>query len=303
MTDERYAPYQEFLGLPGELKPSGEPRAAILPIPYDLTTSYQPGARRGPIAILEASTHLETYDDELDAETFERVPIETLSAVVPDTSGPEATMARIERVAREVVEQGRFLVGLGGEHSVSAPLIRAVRSRHPRLGVLQLDAHADLRDSFEGSPLNHACVMHRVIDDGVPLAQVGIRSLTAEERDLIRRSGVCSVYAPEAVNEPVDRWIARVLDALPEEVYVTIDLDAFDPAIMPATGTPEPGGLSWYRALEVLREVARVKRIVGFDVVELAPIPGNVAPDFLAAKLVYKLLGYAFLLGPGAERA
>jgi agmatinase len=296
MSDERYAPYQDFLGIPEDARPRAAARASFLPIPYDLTTSYQPGARRGPIAILEASTHLETFDEELGRETWEEVGIETLPAVVPDTSSPAATLERIERVASEIVSGGKFLVALGGEHSVSAPLVRAVRGKNPGLGVLQLDAHADLRDSFEGSPHNHACVMRRVIDDGVPLAQVGVRSLTGEERALIRELGICTVFAPEAVGEPVESWIDRVLSALPEDVYITVDLDVFDPAVMPATGTPEPGGLDWYRALAVLRGVARRKRIVGFDVVELAPIPGNVAPDFLAAKLAYRLLGYAFLL-------
>jgi agmatinase len=297
MADDRYAPYQEFLGVPADLKPRRAPKVAILPIPYDLTTSYQAGARRGPLAILEASTHLETFDEELSRETWEEVGIETLAPVVPDTSGPAATLERIERVAAEIVAGGRFLVGLGGEHSVTSPLVRAVRSRHPDLGVLQLDAHADLRETFEGSAHNHACVMHRVIDEGIPFAQVGVRSLTGEERALIEARSICTVYAPEAVGEPVASWMGGVLAALPEEVYVTVDLDVFDPAVMPATGTPEPGGLDWYRVLAVLREVARHKRIVGFDVVELAPIAGNVAPDFLAAKLVYRLLGYAFLLG------
>ena len=302
MSDERYAPYQEFLGIPADLRPGGEARVAILPIPYDLTTSYQPGARRGPLAILEASTHLETYDEELGRETWEEVGIETVPAVVPDTSGPAATMQRIEDVARGLVSSGRFLVSLGGEHSITAPLVRAVRSAHPGLGVLQLDAHADLRDTFEGSPLNHACVMHRVSDDGAALAQVGIRSLTADERTLIRERGICTVFAPEAVGAPAASWIGRVLSALPDEVYVTVDLDVFDPSIMAATGTPEPGGLDWYRVLDVLRAVARAKRIVGFDVVELSPMPGNVAPDFLAAKLVYRMLGYALPPG-GAGRS
>ncbi len=295
-AEESYAPYLSFLGLPPKINPPQAARAAVLPIPYDLTTSYQPGARRGPLAILEASTHLETYDEELGRESWEGIGIVTLPPVVPNTSGPAATMARIEAVAREVLSGGQFLIGLGGEHSVTAPLVRAVRSRHPGLGLLQLDAHADLRDEFEGSPDNHACVMHRVLDAGVPLAQVGIRSLTAEEHKLIRERGVCTVFAEEALRRPLETWLPRVLEALPPEVYVTVDLDAFDPAIMPATGTPEPGGLDWYLALELLRAVAAARRIVAFDVVELAPISGNVAPDFLAAKLVYKLFGYAFHL-------
>ncbi len=301
-AEDRYAPYLSFLGLPLQVNPLDTARAAVLPIPYDLTTSYQPGARRGPIAILEASTHLETYDEELRRETWEGIGIATLPAVVPDTTGPAATMARIEAAAREVVAAGRFLVGLGGEHSVTAPLVRAVRACHDQAGVLQFDAHADLRDEFEGSPDNHACVMRRLLDTGVPIAQLGIRSLTAEEHALIGARGVCSVFAEEAVRRPLDAWLPRLLDALPQDVYVTIDLDAFDPAIMPATGTPEPGGLDWYLALDVLRAVAAARRIVGFDVVELAPIPGNVAPDFLAAKLVYKLLGYAFHLSRSRAR-
>jgi agmatinase len=215
---------------------------------------------------------------------------------VSQTAGPVAMQERIESVATQALATGAWLVGLGGEHSVTPPLVRAVRARHPGLGVLQLDAHADLRDSYEGSQANHACAMHQLVAEGVPLAQVGIRSLTRPEQQLIRERGVCTIFAPEAARAPLAGWLPRVLDALPEEVYVTVDLDVLDPSIMPATGTPEPGGLDWYRTLELLRAVADSKRIVGCDVVELMPIPGLAAPDFLAAKLVCKLLAYALLL-------
>jgi agmatinase len=296
VSELRYAPYLSFLGLPPECRAQQGPRVGLLPIPYDLTTSYQPGARRGPIALLEASTHLETYDEELGMDPSSALQLETLAPLVPDTAGPAGTMERIEQAARQAIEEGFFLVGLGGEHSVTAPLVKAHLGRYPRLGVLQLDAHADLRASFEGSPHNHACVMHRVLEMGVPIVQVGIRSLTAEEHGLIRSGKVTAIFAPEAVEAPLEQFLPRLLQALPEEVYLTVDLDAFDPAIMPATGTPEPGGLSWYRALAILRAVAEHRRIVGFDVVELAPLPGLVACDFLAAKLVYKLLAYTFFL-------
>ncbi|MCU0292155.1 MAG: agmatinase [Thermoanaerobaculaceae bacterium] len=298
MSEDRYPPYLSFLGLPAEDNPQEDARVAVLPIPYDHTTSYQAGARRGPLAILEASAYVETWDDELGRDTVAELGIATLPPVAPEAAGPAAMQARIERVAAEVWAQGRFVVALGGEHSVTPPLVRAARRHHPDLGVLQLDAHADLRVDYEGTPSNHACAMYQLVDAGVPLAQVGIRSLTAQEGVLIRERGICTVFAHEAVTRPVETWIDRVIDALPEEVYVTIDLDALDPSIMPATGTPEPGGLDWYRTLAVLRAVAAHKRIVAFDVVELAPHPGHVAPDFLAAKLVYKLLGYTFFLSP-----
>lgn len=294
MHEDRYPAYLSFLGLPVEVNPVDVAQVAILPIPYDHTTSYQAGARRGPLAILEASAYVETYDDELDRDIVGELGIVTLPPVAPEAAGPAAMQARIERVAAEAWEKYPFVVGLGGEHSVTPPLVQVARGRHPALGVLQLDAHADLRSEYEGTPANHACAMYSLLAAGVPLAQVGIRSLTAEERQLQRERDVCCVFAAEAVARPVEEWIGRVLSALPEEVYVTIDLDALDPSIMPATGTPEPGGLDWYRTLAILRAVAAHRRIIGFDVVELAPQGGNVAPDFLAAKLVYKLLGYSF---------
>jgi agmatinase len=294
MHEDLYPPYVSFLGVP-TTAPAEAPRVSILPVPYDLTTSYQSGSRRGPLAILQASCYVETWDEEVGCDLSEELKLTTLGPVVAETAGPEAMQERIFRVAQPVGAAGELLLALGGEHSITPPLVRAVRERHPSLGVLQLDAHADLRVSYEGSSSNHACAMHQLVAAGVPLAQVGIRSLTRPEQELIRERGICTILAGEAVGTPVASWIGRVLDALPEEVYVTVDLDVLDPSIMPATGTPEPGGLDWYRTLGLLRAVAASRRIVGCDVVELMPIPGLVAPDFLAAKLACKLLAYALL--------
>ena len=203
-------------------------------------------------------------------------------------------LERITEVTRELLQHGKFVVGLGGEHTVSFGLVRAFVERFPRLSVLQFDAHGDLRDSYHGTPFSHATVMRRV-SEVAPVVQVGIRSLSREEADWVKQRGVRLFYATQVLSSP--DLAAAISNALTDQVYITICLDAFDPSVMPAVGTPEPGGLGWYDVLHIVREVAATRHIVGFDVVELFPIPGNIAPDFLAAKLVYKLLGYRFQSG------
>ena len=288
-----YAPaYLDFLGPPRPVD-AASARIRVLPIPYDLTTSYQPGTRRGPIALLEASTHLEWWDHQLRIEPAE-VGIATLPPIEPDTSGPQAMMGRVAAAADQWVDPDRLLITIGGEHSISAPLVATHAARVQRLSVLQIDAHADLRTSFEGSPHNHACVMHRVFEMDVPIAQVGIRSLTEDEHALIDGSNrITTVFADEIVRETRSDWIQHVVAGLTDQVYVTIDVDGLDPSIMPATGTPEPGGLSWDQVNQLLEAVAAEHTIVGGDLVELAPIGGSVAPDFLAAKLAYRLMALA----------
>ncbi len=285
-------PYLSFLGYDNPPRPE-EARIRVLPIPYDLTTSYQPGARRGPLAAIEASTHMEWYDEELEAETGE-IGIATLAPLEPETTGPAAMMARIEAAAWQWVDRDRLLVGLGGEHSVTAPLVAAHRALWPELTVLQIDAHADLRADFEGSPHNHASVMRRVVDGGTRVVQVGIRSLTRAEHELIRSSDrVTTFFAREIGDRPAVQWAADVVDALAEHVYLTVDVDGFDPSIMPGTGTPEPGGLSWRQVVDLLEAVAARRTLVGADVVELAPLPGQVGGDFLVARLAYRIMGLA----------
>jgi len=277
-----------FCGLKDELAGWEQARAVIIPVPYDLTTTYMPGTRQGPHAIIRASTQLELFDEELEKEPAS-IGIHTLPEVEVITSGPAEMIDRVESVAAQVVGAGKFPVLLGGEHSISLGMVRALKNKYPDMGVLQLDAHADLRDSYQGSRFNHACAARR-IQELCPLVQAGIRSITEEEWSFLKSSGVTTVFARNMQSR--DEWLPKLIEKLPQKIYITIDLDVLDPAQMPAVGTPEPGGMSWYDLLHLLRLVSAQRHIVGFDIVELCPLPGNPGPDFLAAKLCYKLLGY-----------
>jgi agmatinase len=268
-------------------------RVVILPIPLDRTTSYMPGTRNGPHEILVASAHMELWDEETNTDVH-RIGIFTLPEMEFPFASMDEVVTEIRRVATELVDRGKFPVVLGGEHSITAAVVAAVAAKHPRLSVLQIDAHADLRDSFMGTPYNHACTMRRVLEHA-RCTQVGIRSLSPDEAAVAPTLETTIFYDWNMRRDP--RWIERVVESLGDTVYITIDCDGFDPAIMPATGTPEPGGLSWYECLGLLRRVIESRKVVGCDIVELSPIPGHVAPNFLCAKLIYKILSYRF----GAE--
>ena len=260
-------------------------RFALLPLPYDGTSTWLKGADRGPDAMLAASANMELYDIETRSEPW-RHGLVTLQPVVPlDT--PEATVDRIEETAAAVIADGKVLIGLGGEHSVSIGLIRAQARRHPGLTVLQLDAHADTRHEYEGSSCNHACVMARAAEV-CNIVQVGIRSMDVSELELHRPERVFFAHDMEKSHS----WIDEVVDRLGDTVYVTVDLDVLDPAEMPSTGTPEPGGLRYRQVTSLLDAVCKARRVVGFDVVELLPSDTNRAPDFLAARLVYQVAAY-----------
>lgn len=260
----------------------------VVPVPYDLTSTYQSGSRRGPGAILEASANMELYDEELKKETY-LAGVHTLPPLEADARGPAEMLASVREQIAHVLSFDKIPVMLGGEHSISFGAVRAMKEKYPQLSVLQLDAHADLRDSYQGSPYSHAAVARRIA--GIcPLVQAGIRSLSADEAAFIKEGKVRTFFADDILAGT--GWREKICESISGDVYVTIDLDVLDPAAMPSTGTPEPGGLSWKDVVDLLRELSRRCRIRGFDVVELAPIPGLVAPDFLAAKLVYRLMGY-----------
>jgi len=260
----------------------------VVPVPYDLTSTYQPGSRRGPTAIIEASTNMELYDEELKKETF-TAGIHTILPLAIDARGPKHMVNSVRKKISRIVAMDKIPVMLGGEHSISFGAVQALWEKYPLLTVLQLDAHADLRDSYQGSPYNHACVARR-ISEICPLVQVGIRSMSKEEADFLPGSKVKSFSADFVLENK--NWYEIVCNELRGDVFVSIDLDVFDPSIMPATGTPEPGGIYWRDVLRLLKQVSFSCKIRGFDVVELAPLPGIVAPDFLAAKLIYRLMGY-----------
>jgi len=265
-------------------------RVVILPIPFDRTTSYVPGTRTGPHEILVASSHMELWDEETQTDVH-RIGIVTLPEIEFPFATMEEVVAEIHRVASEIVTRGKFPVFLGGEHSITPPLVSAVAETHKHLSVLQLDAHADLRRDYMGTPHSHACAMRRTLEFA-KTTQVGIRSLSTEEAADISSLDTTIFYDYNMRKDPA--WMDRVVDSLSENVYITIDVDGFDPAIMPATGTPEPGGLGWYEALTLLRKVIEQRNVVAWDIVELSPMGGNVAPNFLCAKLLYKMLAYRF---------
>ncbi|MFA4981876.1 MAG: agmatinase [Candidatus Omnitrophota bacterium] len=284
---------KNFIALEDEYSSFKKSKAVILQAPYDKTATYIKGTVDGPSAIINASAYLERYDDELNQETF-RAGIHTMDPLDIRDLAPEEMVEKMRVAVAELLKGGKFPIMLGGEHSVTIGAVRAFKETYPNLSVLQLDAHYDMRNEYMGSPLNHGCVARR-ISETCPIVQVGTRSLSKEEKEFLTaqtNGKVTTISVYDILNMPM--WKDAASSKLTENVYITIDMDVFDPAIAPAVGTPEPGGLGWYEMLDLLRDVSRDKKIVGFDVVELCPIKGMISSDFLAAKLVYRLLGYVF---------
>jgi len=266
-------------------------RVAILPIAFDATSTWQKGADKGAQALLEASYNLEFYDIETDSEVylggiFTDLPLETGDC-------PEQMTRQVYDKICSYIEAKKFAVSIGGEHSVSIGAIQAHCEKYDDVTVLQLDAHSDLRQEYHGSKYNHACVMARA-SEIAPILQVGIRSMDSSEKSIMNTDNV--FFAKDIHDNNL--WIPRLCSKLSKNVYITVDLDVFDSSIMPSTGTPEPGGMGWWQVLRVLKEVAQTANIIGFDIVELCPNPQNKAPDFLAAKLLYKILSYKYKFSP-----
>ncbi|GIV97602.1 MAG: agmatinase [Herpetosiphonaceae bacterium] len=300
MTYE-YLPHENFLGLDEEYSSYERAQVVVLPVPYEVTVSYGQGTRRGPRAILTASQQVELYDREFDDEPALRWGVYTSRAIAPDYRAPEAAMEAIAAAVAEHAGSGKLLCILGGEHAISGGVAAGLARVHKEFVTVQLDAHADLRDAYEGTPHSHACAARRILDVGAgPVLQLGIRSLSTEEIAFIRdQSDLVTTFFAEDVHA------GRHLEALRSfvagrPVYLTIDVDCFDAALMPATGTPEPDGLTWNEVLDIVRVIARsAGHVIAFDVVELAPQPANHAPDYLAAKLTYKVMS---LLMAGREK-
>jgi agmatinase len=286
---ERTDPYQ-FGGVLPSPPTFDEAAAVILPVPFDRTTSYVSGTKHGPRELLLASAQVELWDEEVGADVHDRGMF-TLPEVDLSSCTLDAAMATLQRVTGEILDRGKFLVTLGGEHSITSPIVAAAAARHQGLSVLQIDAHADLRDAYLSQKHSHACAMRRTLDYA-PMVQVGIRNISEEEIDALPSLRTTIFYDWNMRDNP--NWIDRAVSALSDTVYVTIDLDGLDPATMPAVGTPEPGGLSWRELTTLLRRTFERKTVVACDVVELCPVPGLVAPNFIAARLVYKLLTYQF---------
>ncbi|MEW6258904.1 MAG: agmatinase, partial [Thermodesulfobacteriota bacterium] len=256
----------------------------ILPLCYEHAVSYGTGTREGPLHLLEASSQLEVMDEETFRD-WRDIGIYTLEPLWPDPEDPDRAVEQMYARALEWMQQRKRLLSLGGDHAVSIGPIRAASHIYPDLGVLQIDAHLDLRDSWNGSPLNHACVMRRVVEDmGLPVVQVGIRSFSPEEHRFVLEKGLRPIYAA-GIDPSDDSWLAEAIDRLPEHVYVTIDLDGLDPAVMPGVGTPEPGGISYRQIVSLLRRLGEKRCVVAADINELSKIPHTQVSEFTAAKI------------------
>jgi agmatinase len=286
MNEIEFSGERNFLRLPGAYGSRETSYFHIVPVPYDGTASYVPGSRLGPKAIIDASANVEIYDHDLDMEPA-RVGVFTYPELRIFANNPEDMLAEIERSVSGILSKGRFPVVLGGEHTVGLGALRAFGSRKD-FALVCLDAHGDLRDSYQGSRYSHACYLRRASEQ-VECCSLGVRSISREEMRYAREIGLKVVFAEKLLAEGID---CIDIDFIPENIYLSIDVDVLDPSIMPATGAPEPGGLDWYQAVHLLERIISGRRILGVDFVELCPQPGNPAPDFIAAKLLYKVMGY-----------
>lgn len=282
-----------FLALPEEeLCDYDNVKVVIQSIPYEHTSSYLAGSAKGPQAMIEASQFVEYYDEELDQETYKNIGgLATLPEINFDNLVNAEAINAIEKQTKNLLDDDKFVVSLGAEHTVTLGFVKAHLTKYPDLSVIQIDAHSDLRDSYHNNKFSHASVMARVHDLNVPLVQIGIRAQCIEESQLIKSSkNIHTWYAHQLWND--DKWIDAAIDKLSDHVYLTIDADGFDPSVCPAVGTAEPGGLSWIQGCKLFRRLAERKKIVGFDIVEIAPAENNIITEFSMAKMAYKILGY-----------
>ncbi|MFD1551619.1 agmatinase [Putridiphycobacter roseus] len=276
-----------YAGIPQENAQLETAKIVLIPVPYDGTSTWQKGADKGPEAFLAASENMELYDIETDSEVYKEGIY--LANAITENASPEAMVEAVHATTKEYIKKNKFVTLFGGEHSISIGTIRAFNESFDDLTVLQIDAHADLRKEYEGSSCNHACAVYEA-SKTTNLIQVGIRSMDSAEKRVMDMEKV--YFAHDMAYD--EYWMDKVVDACTENVFITIDLDAFDPSIMPSTGTPEPGGLLWYETMEFLKSVFEQKNVVGFDIVELCPNENEKSSDFLAAKLYYKMLSYKF---------
>lgn len=276
--------------------PVQDAEAVVLPIPYEATTTYGAGTREGPEAILSASRQVELWDEEDNWDPSQKIKLTTALPINPDASGPQAMLDRIRKVVQPWVSQGKLVLALGGEHTITLALVQAVQTKYPDLTVVALDAHADLRESYDGTKLSHACVLRRVYELGRPLTLMGTRSYSKEEADLLWVAPRMKMFKAAELHSP-EGWAAALehLRQIPGPVYLSLDLDALDPGVMPAVGTPEPGGLTYRQVLTIISTLAQRGPVIGLDLVELAPIPGQRVSEFTAARILYKALGYIYL--------